>query len=346
MRLRTGYYAENNPPFNIIDKDLAKKDKVSGWAVGGNAFGHLMTAKSVMDGVGKDKQYAQELAARGIKDNRNWFQRNAKALTSTAGGALGNILGDYIQRKTGTKKFKGTKGFLVNGAIGAVTSKIGSSLVDKPIDAMRQKKLDKFDKQYGHPQERMHSEHEDEKKKGPNWFQRNKKLLIGAGITAGLGVGGYYLGRHVLADKINKGGFIKDKIDKKSIAKYLDEKGVHKWNKGMTKENYKNLHGQATDFLKKQNPEYLKNRVREKMGGYGVAAGVGLGAAGALSLARPSRPHYNEEETRSQAKWQDRLTHVGNGFKLGMGGQIGNLSGFIADKIVESIDKDKRKEQA
>ena len=100
---------KNTPPFNIIDKDLAKKDKVSGWAVGGNAFGHLMTAKSVMDGVGKDKQYAQELAARGIKDNRNWFQRNAKALTSTAGGTIGNMLGEYIQRKTGTKKINGFK---------------------------------------------------------------------------------------------------------------------------------------------------------------------------------------------------------------------------------------------
>ena len=345
MRLRTGYYAENTPPFNVIDKDLAKKDKVSGWAVGGNAFGHLMTAKSVMDGVGKDKQYAQELAARGIKDNRNWFQRNAKALTSTAGGTIGNMLGEYIQRKTGTKKINGFKGFLINGGIGMATSKIGSTLVDKPIDAMRKAKLEKHDKQYGSPQDRMHSE-QDEKKKGPNWFQRNKKLLIGAGITAGLGVGGYYLGRHVLADKVNKGGFIKDRIDKKSIVNYLDEKGVHKWNKGMTKENYKNLHGQATDFLKKQNPEYLKNRVRETMGGYGVAAGLGLGAAGAMALAKPSRPQHDDEETRSQAKWQDRLTHVGNGIKLGIGGQIGNLSGFITDKIIEAINKDKRKELA
>lgn len=325
--------------YNVIDKNI-EKDKVSNLSIGANALGHLMTAKSLMDGAAKDKEYTRELAIRGMKDNRNWFQRNAKALTATAGGTIGNVLGNYIQRKTGAKKLKGVGGFLLNSAIGMGASKIGSSLVDKPLDRMRQKRLEKHDAQYGSPYEKMYSQQPEEQQKKPNWVQRNKKLLIGAGITAGLGLGGYYLGKNVLAKKINKGGFIKDHIDNKSISNYLDSKGVHKWNKGMTSENYKKLRGEATDFLKK-NKTYLDNRVKEKVAGYGLAAGLGLGAAGAMTLAAPSRQQH-EEDTRSYARFQDTFRHIGNGVKLGIGGAVGSLSGFIADKLMEAYRKENK----
>lgn len=308
---------------------LAKKGKFSF----GNAIGHagsvVSTGMGINAGMNEDKRYAQELAARGIKDDRNWISRNAKALTSGLGGAAGGLLSTYITRKTGLAQNKKWYGKALNVGVGYAASTVGNKLANYPLKYMREKKLKEHDAMYS-----MYSDLAPEGEKKPSWIKRNKKLLIGAGITAGLAAGGFYLGKR-LGNKVNQsGGSLKNYLDTKSTEKYLNSKGIHKWNKGMDSGIYKTIVENNKKLLSNPNFNgYLDNRVKERLAGYGLAAGAGLGALGTMKALKPKDP-----ETKSQSKSIDWGIKGLN--KLGpKGATLGTLSGFIADKIEEIKNK-------
>ena len=318
---------------------LAKKGKFSF----GNAIGHagsvVSTGMGINAGMNEDERYAQELAARGIKDDRNWISRNAKALTSGLGGAAGGLLSTYITRKTGLAQNKKWYGKALNVGVGYAASTVGNKLANYPLKYMREKKLKEHDAMYS-----MYSEsdkpaqiaHNGEVRKPAHksWIQRNKKLLIGAGITAGLAAGGFYLGKR-LGNKVNQsGGSLKNYLDTKSTEKYLNSKGIHKWNKGMDSGVYKTIVENNKKLLSNPNFNgYLDNRVKERFAGYGLAAGAGLGALGTMKALKPKDP-----ETKSQSRSVDWGINGLN--KLGpKGATLGTLSGFIADKIEEIKNK-------
>lgn len=325
---------------------LAKKGKFSF----GNAIGHagsaISTGMGINAGMNEDKRYAQELAARGIKDDRNWISRNAKALTSGLGGAAGGLLSTYITRKTGLAQNKKWYGKALNVGVGYAASTVGNKLANYPLKYMREKKLKEHDKLYGNPETqvqslyypggdiRFYSDSEVRKPAHKSWIQRNKKLLIGAGITAGLAAGGFYLGKR-LGNKVNQsGGSLKNYLDTKSTEKYLNSKGIHKWSKGMDSGVYKTIVENNKKLLSNPNFNgYLDNRVKERLAGYGLAAGAGLGALGTMKALKPKDP-----ETKSQSRSTDWGIKGLN--KLGpKGATLGTLSGFIADKIEEIKNK-------
>lgn len=136
---------------------LAKKGKFSF----GNAIGHagsaISTGMGINAGMNEDKRYAQELAARGIKDDRNWISRNAKALTSGLGGAAGGLLSTYITRKTGLAQNKKWYGKALNVGVGYAASTVGNKLANYPLKYMREKKLKEHDKLYGNPETQVQS---------------------------------------------------------------------------------------------------------------------------------------------------------------------------------------------
>ena len=339
---------------------LTKKGKFSFGNVVGHAGSLVSTGMGIKSGMNEDKRYAQELAARGIKDDRSWVSRNAKALTSGVGGAVGGALSSYITRKTGLAQNKTWLGKALNVGVGYAASNVGNKLANMPLKKYRESVLKKHDQMYGEPESNMQSFYypggevrfyaDNEDKLAPNgevrsahtahksWIQRNKKLLIGAGITAGLAAGGYYLGKH-MGNKVNQsGGSLKNHLDTKSVEKYLNSKGIHKWNKGMDSSVYKSIVANNKKFL--SNPQfngYLDNRVKERFAGYGLAAAGALGAAGSLALMK------KDPETKTQSRavnWGIKGLNSG-GYKRSA---LGTLSGFIADRLLPpSNDEEKSK---
>lgn len=334
---------------------LVEKGKFSFGNVVGHAGSLVSTGMGIKSGMNEDKRYAQELAARGIKDDRSWVSRNAKALTSGVGGAVGGALSSYITRKTGLAQNKTWLGKALNVGVGYAASNVGNKLANMPLKKYRESVLKKHDKMYGEPdvemqsffypggEVRFHSDSKEEStgSKIKSWAKRNKKLLIGAGIATGLAAGGYFLGKH-LGNKINKsGGMLKDHLDKKSVEKFLNSKGIHKWNRGMDSSVYKSIVANNKKFL--SNPQfngYLNNRVKERLAGYGLAAGGVLGGAGVLALMKKDK---KDPETKTQSRavnWGIKGLNSG-GYKRSA---LGTLSGFIADRLLPpSNDEEKSK---
>lgn len=338
---------------------LVEKGKFSFGNVVGHAGSLVSTGMGIKSGMNEDKRYAQELAARGIKDDRSWVSRNAKALTSGVGGAVGGALSSYITRKTGLAQNKTWLGKALNVGVGYAASNVGNKLANMPLKKYRESVLKKHDQMYGEPESSMQSFYypggevrfysgssSDEVRKPahdenkPNWIQRNKKLLIGAGITAGLAAGGYYLGKHI-GNKVNQsGGSLKNHLDTKSVEKYLNSKGIHKWNKGMDSSVYKSIVANNKKFL--SNPQfngYLDNRVKERFAGYGLAAAGALGAAGSLALMKKDKDPETKIQSRA-VNWGIKGLNSG-GYKRSA---LGTLSGFIADRLLPpSNDEEKSK---
>lgn len=265
-----------------------------------DTLGHAGSVVSTYQGIkssrANDKAYQEELAARGKKGN--FLERNAKTLTTGAAGLLSGLASNYISQKTGLAGNKKWYSTPLKMGLGYATGQLGNAIVNKPIDHMRRKRLEKLDA-------RMQAEQDEPKKK--NWIQRNKKLLIAGGIAAGLGAGGYFLGKH-LANKANAGKLgklgdaVKKKIDNSTIVEDMNKHGLYRYGKDMNSEKWKNLKSAYGTSFKKNHQGFLDRKVKERLAGYGLGIGTGAGLLGAKALMKNNhRPEEYEESTNMQS---------------------------------------------